>query len=104
MQEINENSLANNRVADIYIPTLIYMWVFGIAVMSICSVYSYMNIRTKVTASIPIKDNIYICDYIDSSFILGVSTYEVTAGDIIGYVGATGHVTGPCVEISISET
>ncbi len=47
------------------------VWLVGIAAMLIYSVVSYAVIRNKVSVCIHHRDNIYFCDNINTSFILG---------------------------------
>lgn len=49
------------------------VWLFGIGVMIIYSVISYLKLHRTVRASIRYNDNIYLCDNIKSPFILGIA-------------------------------
>ena len=48
------------------------VWLIGVVIMALYSIIVYVRIRHKVVASIHIKDNIWICDNIESPFILGI--------------------------------
>ncbi len=48
------------------------LWVIGIAGMLLYMGISYLMLRWKVRASMHLQENIWICDAIDSPFILGV--------------------------------
>ena len=48
------------------------IWVVGMIIMAIYAAVSYLRIRLKVRASIPMGERIYICDDIPSPFILGI--------------------------------
>ena len=48
------------------------IWIVGIVFMIIYAYYSYYKIHNQVQVSILYKDNIYLCDDIDTPFILGV--------------------------------
>lgn len=48
------------------------IWIVGIAAMIIYSVVSYLRLHSKVREAVPYKDNIWLCDRIDTPFILGV--------------------------------
>ena len=48
------------------------VWVLGIAVMLIYTLVSYIKLRRKTSASIEIDKGVYICDGIDTPFILGL--------------------------------
>ncbi len=49
-----------------------YVWLTGIIVMLIYAVYSYFNLKRKVSTSLKFSENIYICDDVDNPFILGL--------------------------------
>ena len=51
--------------------TLSVIWLSGICALLLYSFISYGVLRYRVRASINIKDNIYVCDDINSPFILG---------------------------------
>lgn len=48
------------------------VWIVGIAAMLVYTLISYMRIYKRVSASICVKENTFICDDIDTPFILGV--------------------------------
>lgn len=48
------------------------IWVFGMFVLALYSCASYFKIRKRVKVSIKVQDNVYICDTIESPFILGI--------------------------------
>ncbi len=48
------------------------VWLIGIFAMLIYTTASYLRLRRRVAESIIIKGNIYICDRIDTPFILGI--------------------------------
>ena len=48
------------------------IWIIGMVVMVLYAVFSYFRIRRKVQVSIEISSNLYLCDYIDTPFILGI--------------------------------
>ncbi len=48
------------------------LWVAGIVGMLLYTVISYSKIKRRVAASIEVEKGIYICDNIDTPFILGV--------------------------------
>ncbi len=57
-----------NMVAGI----LFTVWVAGVVAMFLYSVITYLHIHSKVKVSVRLRDNIYLCDYVDSPFILGI--------------------------------
>lgn len=48
------------------------IWVIGLAVMLGGALISYIKVRRRVRVSINVRDNIYLCDDIESPFILGI--------------------------------
>ncbi len=48
------------------------IWVAGMMGMLIYAFISYMRIKRKADVSLPAKENIYFCDYIDTPFVLGI--------------------------------
>lgn len=48
------------------------VWVVGIVAMILYTVISYFRIHRKVREAVPYQDNIWLCDHIDTPFILGV--------------------------------
>ena len=48
------------------------MWLAGMAVMLLYALISYLRLRYRVMVSINERENIWLCDQIDSPFILGV--------------------------------
>ncbi len=48
------------------------LWIIGMAAMLIYSLISYLKIKRNVGASLPVGENIFICDSISSPFILGI--------------------------------
>lgn len=58
-----------------YIATI--LWLVGLVVMVLYAMVSYLRIRRKVAASMLLRDNLYICDYIETPFILGVITPRI---------------------------
>ena len=49
-----------------------WLWVLGMVVLAIYTLISYLRIRHRVRASIPMENGIYLCDDIDTPFILGI--------------------------------
>ena len=48
------------------------IWLVGIVVMLLYACVSYWRVKKKVRESIPMGDNVYFCDKVESPFILGV--------------------------------
>jgi len=49
-----------------------FIWPAGMAVMVLYALISYLRLKRKVSASIDVGNGVYICDYIDTPFILGI--------------------------------
>ena len=48
------------------------LWLLGMTALIIYSVISYVRIHRKVTESVLLNGNVYLCDHIDTPFILGL--------------------------------
>ena len=48
------------------------IWIAGITVMLVYTGISYLRIRKKVTEAMPLNENVWVCDHVDTPFILGV--------------------------------
>ena len=48
------------------------IWMIGVAVILLYFVISFIRIKASVRTSIRLRDNVWICDQIDSPFILGL--------------------------------
>lgn len=49
-----------------------FVWMGGMGVMAMYALISYLGLKKKVSASIYLTENIFLCDYIDTPFILGM--------------------------------
>lgn len=49
-----------------------YVWVAGIGVMLLYSAVSYLKIRKKLLVVVPLRDNIFLADDINSPFVVGL--------------------------------
>ena len=47
------------------------IWIAGVAIMAVYSAVSYYRLRRKTAVSVKLRDNIWLCDGIDTPFILG---------------------------------
>ena len=48
------------------------VWLIGLGVMLLYALVSYLRLRRRVSVSLCVQENIYLCDAISSPFILGV--------------------------------
>lgn len=60
------------------------LWLGGIAVLSAYAVGSYLRIHRRVSMSIRIKQNIYMCDRITTPFILGIFRSHIYVPSCMG--------------------
>ncbi|MBQ1603374.1 MAG: M56 family metallopeptidase, partial [Oscillospiraceae bacterium] len=49
-----------------------HAWLFGVGAMLLYALVSYVRLRRRVAASLPLEGSVFVCDGIDSPFILGV--------------------------------
>ena len=49
-----------------------WVWLIGLAAMLAYALVSYLRLRRRVRASIPLWENVYVCDEVPSPFILGI--------------------------------
>lgn len=77
--EIEENAINAEATAfpdknrwDDLIDVFSFVWLMGIAAFLIYAVYSFVKLKRKVAVSILLQDNVYLCDEIDSSFVMGI--------------------------------
>ena len=49
-----------------------WVWLIGLAAMLLYALVSYLRLRWRVSASIPLWENVYVCDEVPSPFILGI--------------------------------
>lgn len=54
------------------IDVLPWVWIFDVVLMLVYMFVSYVRLWNRVKISIPVGENTYICDHIQSPFILGV--------------------------------
>lgn len=60
------------RNPDAYLPTFMWIWLLGFAVMLLYAACSYLELRRRVRRSTPLRGNIRLCADIDTPFILGL--------------------------------
>ena len=48
------------------------IWLLGILVFLIYAVFGFIKLKRKVQISVHLYDNVYLCDEIDSSFVMGI--------------------------------
>lgn len=65
-----EQMAADPLEAPVALATL--AWMAGIGVMAAYSVASLLQLRRKLVGAVPLRDNIYLADYIESPFVMGI--------------------------------
>lgn len=53
-------------------PSLVAAWIAGMAILLGCAFASFLRLRRRVAASLPLDDGTWMCDDIDTPFILGM--------------------------------
>ncbi len=61
-----------------------YVWLVGIAVMFIYSTFQYYKLRKRLTGSVPLRDNIFLSDYITSPFVMGLFRPKIYLPSALG--------------------
>ena len=47
-------------------------WAVGVGILALYALVSYLRLRHKVAPAVKLRGNIWVCDYIDTPFILGL--------------------------------
>lgn len=58
--------------AQVILFVLFIIWIIGMAGMAVYTLGSFIRMRLRVSSAILLYDNIYLCDGIESPFILGI--------------------------------
>lgn len=66
-----DSMTVGTKTSGVYMPTVVYIWLLGIIAMAAYGIVSYARLHNEVKSSIKKEDNIYVCDEINSPFILG---------------------------------
>ena len=70
-----EPSIAEGTAAgsiDVLASIVSMVWICGVAVMLMFHLLQLIRLRRKLIGSIPLKDNIYLADYISTPFVMGL--------------------------------
>lgn len=68
----SENMVLSTRTSDIYLPMVMKLWLAGVGLMLLYALASYLRLRRKVAASMPLGDGVMASDDIAVPFLLGV--------------------------------
>lgn len=66
----DEQAAADPMEAPVALATLV--WLAGIGVLAAYSVVSLIRLRRKLVGAVPLRENIYLADYIESPFVMGI--------------------------------
>ena len=66
----DEQTAADPLEAPVALATLV--WLAGIGVLAVYSVVSLLRLRRKLIGALPLRENIYLADYIESPFVMGI--------------------------------
>lgn len=72
--EVTEDGMTRYVTADWWSVWILfgkYVWAAGMAVMLLYSAFSYRRIKKQTEIAVPIRDNIWIADEIQSPFVIG---------------------------------
>lgn len=70
-QQGTTSSVPAESTVDI-MQVLTVLWVAGMAVMAVYSLISYWRLKKQVAPSLALTGNIFLCDYIETPFIMGI--------------------------------
>lgn len=57
---------------DVWILFGQYVWLAGIAAMGVYSIVSCIKLRRKLRVTLPLRENIFVADDVDSPFVMGI--------------------------------
>lgn len=57
---------------DFLVSIVSIVWICGVAAMLLFHILQLIRLRRKLTGAVPLKDNIYLADYIPTPFVMGL--------------------------------
>lgn len=60
------------HTSKVYLPDFVAVWLIGMVGMAVYGFTSYVRLRRQTAASIEVEKNVFLCDTIDTPFILGI--------------------------------
>lgn len=69
-EKMNEGTLTVKNTAYVWVPVLTVVWLLGMAGLLGYLICSYLHLKTKLRCAIRIKRNIYVCDEIQTPFVV----------------------------------
>lgn len=85
--EIGEGGLPKTVTAswgEVWILFGQYVWLAGIAGLLLYSAVTYVRLRKKLIGALPLGENIYLADHIDSPFVLGICKPKIYLPSALG--------------------
>ncbi len=79
-----ESALKGESFMEGLLFTVAVVWVVGLALMFLYGAVSYLRLKKRVAPSIKLRDKVYICDSIDTPFILGVIRPKIYLPSALG--------------------
>lgn len=72
--DITQISTVENSAnpAQIWTFIIALIWVVGMLFLGACALISYLRLKHKVQESVRVEENIWLCDHINTPFILGI--------------------------------
>lgn len=67
----------HGETAPSYAAVFVGIWIGGIALLLLKTLVSYYGLRRRLVCRIPVRDNIYMADDIDTPFVLGTGSPEI---------------------------
>lgn len=71
-ESFTPDPLVSANPLQLVLPVLGLLWLLGIGVMLLYALVSYLRLRKRVSASLRLRDNIFLCDHIPTPFLLGL--------------------------------
>ena len=71
-EESYELSLFHRDFMNEIVKVISWVWLAGSFGLAIYAVFSFLSLKQKIAASILLYDNVYLCDEIDTPFVLGI--------------------------------
>lgn len=68
-----ESEIANSvNPLQVWLELAGWVWLLGMVVMAVYAAVSFLRLRRRVAVSMPLEGQVYLCDRLDSPFILGL--------------------------------
>lgn len=66
------DTLTSVNPIQVFLAVAANLWILGMICMAVYVLVSYLRLRKKVSEAVEIDRNIYLCDHVDTPFILGI--------------------------------